>query len=70
MTNISNDFAAELIAKMRAEIDSRDETTADTPVDPRDLLILKLWDEVQDLKKGTAFLGVGGGIKPVERVSG
>lgn len=70
MTTISNDFASELIAKMRAEINSRDETTAEEPVDPRDLLILKLWDEVQALKKGTAFLGVGGGIKPIERVPG
>lgn len=70
MTTISNDFAAELIAKMRAEINSRDETTAEVPVDPRDLLILKLWDEVQDLKKGTAFLGVGGGIKAPQRVEG
>lgn len=70
MTTISNDFAAELIAKMRAEIDSRDETTAEVPVDPRDLLLIKLWDEVQDLKKGTAFLGVGGGIPAVTRVPG
>lgn len=67
---ISNEYASELIAKMRAQIESRDETTALVPVDPCELLILKIWDDLQDLKKGTAFLGVGGGIKPVERVNG
>lgn len=66
--SISNEFAAEIVAKLRTEIESRDETTAETPADPRDLLLVKLYDEVQALKKGTAFLGVGGGIPPVQRV--
>lgn len=68
MTTISNDFAAELIAKMRAQIDSRDELTAETPVDPRDLLILKLYDDLQALTSATAFLN--GGIKSPTRVQG
>ncbi len=63
---ISNEFAAEIVAKLRADIESRDETTAETPVDPRDLLLVKLWDDLQALTQATAFLG--GGIKPVQRV--
>lgn len=68
MTTISNEFAAELIDKLRAHVESRDETLAETPADPRDLLILKLWDDLEQMKQATGFLGVG--IKPVTRVSG
>ena len=68
MTTISDEFAAEIIQQMRAHIESRDELTGAAPIDPRDLLILKLYDDLQALKKGTAFLGVGGGIPPVTRV--
>ncbi len=53
---------------MRADIDSRDELTAETPLDPRDLLILKLYDDLQALTKATAFLN--GGIPQVKRVEG
>jgi hypothetical protein len=65
---ISNEFAAEIVAKMRAAIDSRDELTADEPVDPRDLLLIKLYDDLQTLQGATAFLG--GGIRPVQKVEG
>lgn len=68
MTVISNDFAAELIAKLRAGVESRDELTADTPIDPCVLLILKLYDDLQALTKATAFLGAG--IPPVTRAGG
>lgn len=67
MSIISNEYAAELVAKLRADIDSRDETTAETPADPRDLLLIKLYDDLQALTKATAFLG--GGIPPVHKVS-
>lgn len=65
MTTVSNEYAAELVAKLRTEIESRDELTGAAPVDPRDLLILKLYDDLQALTAATAFLG--GGIKPVTR---
>lgn len=65
---ISNEFAAELIAKMRAEIESRDETTALVPVDPTDLLLIKIYDDLQALTNAMGFLG--GGIRPVTKVSG
>ncbi len=68
--SISDEFAAEIVAKMRAELERRDETTAETPIDNRDLLLLKLYDDIQALKQGTAFLGVGGGIPPVRKVAG
>lgn len=68
MTTISNEFAAELIAKLRAGIDTRDELTAADPVDPCILLILKLYDDLQALTKATAFLG--GGIPAVTKVRG
>ncbi len=67
---ISDEYAAELVAKMRAEIERRDETTAEGPVDPLHLMIIKLYDDIQALKRGTAFLGVGGGIPPVRKVAG
>lgn len=62
---ISDDYAAELISKIRATIDRRDELTAEAPVDPRDLLLLKLYDDLHALRNSVAFLG---GIKPVQRV--
>lgn len=65
---ISNEFAAEIVAKMRADIERRDELTAEAPVDNRDLLLLKLYDDLQALTKATAFLG--GGIPPVRKVAG
>lgn len=65
---ISDEFAAEIVARMRAEIERRDELTAETPVDPRDLLLLKLYDDLQGLTKAMAFLG--GGIPPVRKVAG
>lgn len=68
MTTISNEHAAEIVAKLRTAIDSRDELTAETPVDPRDLLLLKLWDDLQALTQATSFLG--GGIKPPTRIAG
>lgn len=68
MTTISNEFAAELVEKLRAQVESRDETLAETPADPRDLLILKLWDDVQQLSNATSFLN--GGIKAPTRVQG
>lgn len=70
MALISNEYAAELVGKMRAEIERRDELTAPVPIDIRDLLIIKLYDDLEALKKGTAFLGVGGGIPAVTKVSG
>lgn len=68
MTTISNEFAAEIVARMRADMAARDELTGASPPDPRDLLLLKLYDDLQALTKATAFLG--GGIKPVEKFSG
>lgn len=68
MTVISNEFAAELVAKLRAGVEKRDELTADSPIDPCVLLILKLYDDLQALQKAMAFLG--GGIKPVTKVAG
>lgn len=65
---ISNEFAAEIAAQIRAEVTSRDETTAETPVNVRDLLLLKLYDDLQALTKATAFLGAG--IPPVAKVEG
>lgn len=65
---ISNEYAAEIVAKMRAGLESRDELTGATPVDPRDLLILKLYDDLQALTKAMSFMG--GGIKPTVRVNG
>lgn len=60
---ISNEYAAEIVAKMRADIEGRDELTG-AAVDVRDLLLLKLYDDLQALTKATAFLG--GGIPPVK----
>lgn len=66
--SISDEFAAEIVAKMRAALERRDEMTAETPIDNRDLLLLKLYDELQALKSATAFLGAG--IPPVRKVAG
>lgn len=63
---ITNEYAAEIVEKLRAQINARDETTAETPVDTRDLLLIKLWDDLQALTKATAFLN--GGIPAVQRV--
>lgn len=65
---ISNDFAAEIVANLRAALESRDETTATEPPNVRDLLLVKLWDDLQALTNATAFLG--GGIKPTQKVNG
>ncbi len=70
MSVISDEFAAEIVARMRADIERRDETTAEGPVDNNTLLLLKLYDDIQALKRGTAFLGVGGGIPAVRKVAG
>lgn len=70
MTVISNEYAAELVARMRADLERRDDLTARTSVDPRDLLLLKLYDDLQALTKATAFLGVGGGLQAVRKVEG
>lgn len=38
-----------------------------------DMFLLKLYDDIQDIKKamgGLSFLGVGGGIKPVTKTDG
>lgn len=68
MTTISDDYAAELVANLRASIEGRDELTGAEPPDVRDLLILKLYDDLQALTKATAYLG--GGIPPVRKVEG
>lgn len=68
MTVISDDFAAEIVAKMQAALERRDELTAEAPADPRDLLLLKLYADLQALKGATAFLGAG--IPPVRKVAG
>lgn len=72
MTVISNEFAAEIVAKMRAHVESRDELTEVSDHgrdgDLQIMLILKLYDDLQALTKATAFLG--GGIPPVTKVSG
>ena len=68
MTVISDEYAAELVAKLRADHEARDELTGGEPIDPRDLLLLKLYDDLQSLTKATAFLN--GGIPAVKRVSG
>lgn len=67
MSVISDAFAAELIAQLRASHERSDPLTGGVVADNRDLLLLKLWDDLQAIKRGVAFLGVGGGIKPVER---
>lgn len=66
---ISNEFAASIVAQMRAEIEKRDVLTG-AAVDNRDLLLLKLYDDLQALTKAMAFLG--GGIPPlaVRKVDG
>ncbi len=66
MTTISSEHAAEIVAKLRTAIDSRDELTGGAPIDPCVLLVLKLYYDVQALTQATAFLGAG--IKPVQRV--
>lgn len=65
---ITDSYAAELVAKLRAAHEARDELTAETPIDPRDLLILKLYDDLKALEKAMGFLG--GGIKATRIVSG
>lgn len=67
---ISNEYAEEIVANLRAVTEGSDELTGGEPPNPRDLLLLKLWDELQAVKAGTAFLGVGGGIKPVTKIAG
>ena len=62
MPVVSDEYAAELVARIEADL-----TNPDAPLSPtgmRDMLILKLWAEVQSLKAATAFFG---GIKPVQR---
>ena len=66
MTTISDTYATELIAKLRADTERTDEIGAPVAVDPRDLLILKLWDDLKALQNGTAH--IWGGIKGVQRV--
>ncbi len=68
MSTISDDYAAELIAKIRADTERTDEIGAPVPVDPRDLLLIKLYDDLKALEKNMGFLG--GGIKPTVRVNG
>lgn len=68
MIVISDDYAAELIGKLRAQTERTDEIGAPLPVDPRDLLILKLWDDLKTLQKGTAH--IWGGIKPTRSIDG
>ena len=63
---ITNEQASKIVADMKAELDRRDELTGGHAVDSRDLLLIKLWDDLQALTNATAFLG--GGIKPVQRV--
>ena len=66
MSIISNEYAAEIVANMRAALERRDETVAETPPDPRDLLLIKLYDDLQALTKATAFLN--GGIPAVKKL--
>lgn len=63
---ITNEYAAELVEKLRTAVESRDETIAERAADPRDLLLIKLYDDLQALTKAMSFMG--GGIKPVQRV--
>ena len=65
---ISNEYATELIESMRADIEGRDELTGAIPPDPRDLLLVKLYDDLKTLSTAMAFLG--GGIKSVTKVDG
>ena len=69
MTTISDEFAAQIVTKIRADVETIDELSGGAPADPRDLLLLKLYDDVQAIKRGVSFLGVGGGIKPVTRAA-
>lgn len=68
MTAITDSYAAELIAKLRADTTRTDEIGAPLPVDPRDLLLIKMYDDLQALTKAMGFLG--GGIRPTRVVSG
>ena len=61
---ISDEYAAELVANMQGYHAQSPHLTGVIETDYRDLLILKLWSEVQSLKAATAFFG---GIKPVQR---
>lgn len=70
MSIISDEFAAEIVGKMRAGLAQRDETVTIVPSDPEALLLIWLYDQIESLKKGTAFLGVGGGIPQVKKVDG
>lgn len=65
---ISPEYAAEIVTKLRAKVESRDELTAETPIDERDLLLLRLYDDLQALTKAMSFMG--GGIQPPRRVNG
>jgi hypothetical protein len=65
---ISNEYAAEIVANLRSAIARRDETVAETPPDVRDLLLIKLYDDLQALTKSMSFLG--GGIRPVTKMEG
>lgn len=66
MTVISDSYAAELVAQLRANTERTDEIGSPVAVDGRDLLILKIWDDLKALEKAMGFLG--GGIKGVQRV--
>lgn len=68
MPVISDDYAAEIVTKLRADHESRDLVTGGEPPDPRDLLLLKMYDDLAALQKAMSFLG--GGIKPVTRANG
>ncbi len=65
---ITDDYAAELVAKLRASTQRTDEIGATIPADPRDLLILKLYDDLKALTKSMSFLG--GGIRPTRAIDG
>lgn len=67
MQIISDERAAEIVASLKAKIERIDPVTGGA-IDPYDLLVIKLYEDVQALKKGTAFLGVGSGIPAVQRV--
>ncbi len=60
---ISDEYAAELVA--RIEADMANPAAPLSPTGIRDMLILKLWAKVQALEGATGFLG--GGIKPIGR---
>lgn len=65
---MTDERAKEIADELRLRAD-----VTDGVVSGQDLFLLKLYDDIQALKKamdGLSFLGVGGGIKPVTKTDG